>query len=64
MNRTTALISVRPDGFVDGASMSGACDTEFREDAEKHGFEVREVNRQYAKSVVFTNISVNRTLLA
>jgi|GEM_PF-2728519 hypothetical protein len=49
--RSTALISVRPDGFVDGVSYSGVGDDEFRADAEALGLEVREVDRVYAKQV-------------
>lgn len=59
MERTTALISVRPDGFVDGASFSGPGDDEFRSDAKRHGFEIREVDRCYAKEVVFTTLPIN-----
>ena len=44
--RETALISVRPDGYVDGASMSGVCDEELIKDAEKRGFEIRTVDRK------------------
>jgi len=32
MERTSSLISIRPVGFVDGASYSGVGDTEFRFD--------------------------------
>lgn len=64
MNRNTALITVRPDGFVDGASLSGDDDEEFREAGESHGFEVRLVDRLYAKRVVFTHIAVNNQLNA
>ncbi len=64
MDRTTALISVKTDGFVDGASFSGASDAEFREEAERNGFEVREVDRAYAKQVVFTTIEPSeRTII-
>ena len=33
--RETALISVRPDGYVDGASMSGVCDRRANQGCEK-----------------------------
>lgn len=62
--RCTALIAVRPDGFVGGASFSGLSDAEFRADAETRGFEIREVDRRYAKEVVFTTIPVGRVLPA
>jgi len=64
MDRTTSLISIRPDGFVDGASYSGVGDTEFRQEAEHNGFTIREVDRVYAKEVVFTYIAINDTLEA
>ena len=57
--RETALISVRPDGYVDGASMSGVCDEELIKDAEKRGFEIRTVDRKYAKQVLCTFLPVN-----
>lgn len=57
-DRSTALISVRADGFVDGASYSGDADEEFRADAEALGFEVREVERAYAKAVCFTYVPI------
>lgn len=59
MERKTALISVRPDGFVDGASYSGVEDETFRTDAEALGFEVLEVDRAYAKCVWLTYIPIN-----
>lgn len=57
--REKALISVRPDGFVDGASYSGAEDERFRAEAEAQGFEVREVGRDYARQVWATYIPIN-----
>jgi hypothetical protein len=57
--RHTALISVRPDGFVDGASFSGPGDDDFRADARERGLEIREVDRGYAKKVVFTFIPID-----
>lgn len=62
MDRDKALISVRADGYVDGASFSG--DIDFYNEAERNGFELRKVPSGYAKEVIYTHISVNNTLLA
>ncbi len=64
MNNDIALIAVTTDGFVDGASFSGIWDDKFRQEAKHYGFEVREVDRAYAKKALFTNIAVNGSLLA
>lgn len=62
--RNTALISVRPDGFVDGASYSGQGDAEFIGEAQARGFKVETVDRDYAKRVVFTYIAQDGELKA
>ncbi|WP_156782254.1 hypothetical protein [Acidihalobacter aeolianus] len=51
------LISVRPDGYVDGASIAGVDDKFFRAEARLYGLSVHEVERNFAKDVVFTYLS-------
>ena len=59
MERSTALIAVKPCGCVDGASFSGDGDDVFRRLASESGAEVREVDRAYAKQVLGTTISMD-----
>lgn len=52
------LISIAPNGYVEGSCCRSASDkNKFKEEAIQNGFEVRLVERSFAKSVLFENIN-------
>lgn len=53
-----ALVAIRKDGFVDGACFSDESNVaEFRQMANEQNLEVREVSREFARSVLLKNIN-------
>jgi hypothetical protein len=62
INKNQAYIAIRTDGFVDAACFTetaiNAEDVkQWKTEMSKSGFEVKIVDRSYAKSVLFENIN-------
>lgn len=58
MRKDRALVAIRKDGFVDGACFSDQSDlVEFRQMANDQNLEIREVSREFARSVLLKNIN-------